>query len=187
MLLFPLAAVVGAALAKTRGGRLASLADLRLRAPVLVWSAAAVQIWLGVTGPMAWPLGHRFAVLVLTYLAVGVWLVINAAARTGLRFGFGLLALGWLLNLAAIVPNRGMPVSLDAVAAIGMPAGAAVDEGHLGKHVEATSATTLALLGDVLPAPALGSVISIGDLVMSAGIAVAVFRSMPQTDAPTAP
>lgn len=178
MFLFPLAAVVGAVAGRCAGGRLAHVSGLRLRAPLLVWAALAIQAALGVTGPLAWPFGGRFPILVATYLAVGAWLVLNAVADGRLRFVFGLLALGWLLNLAAIVPNRGMPVSLEGLSSIGTPAAMRVDQGHFGKHVPATSSTTLAWLGDVIPTPALDSVISIGDVVMSAGIAVGVFRSM---------
>ncbi len=178
MLLFPLAALAGAASATVRGGRLGGLAAARLRAPGLVWVAVAIQAWLGATGSLAWPLGGRFPILVATYVAVGAWLIVNATADVRLRVAFGLLALGWLLNLAAIIPNGGMPVSLHATAASGMAAGIRVDQGHLGKHVEATSSTALPWLGDVLPAPALDSVLSVGDLVMCAGVAIGVSRSM---------
>lgn len=182
MLLFPLAALAGAVFGRLREGRLASLGAVRLRAPALVWLAVAIQVGLGVTGPMAWPFGGRFAILVGTYLAVGAWLVANAVADVSLRVALGLLALGWLLNLAAIVPNRGMPVSSQALDSIGATDHVAVDQGHLGKHVEATPSTTLAWLGDVIPAHPLRSVISIGDLVMSAGVAVGVARSMRRPD-----
>ncbi len=178
MLLFPLAALAGAALGRSRGGRLAGLGAVRLRAPALVWVAVAIQALLGVTGPMAWPFGGRFPILVATYLAVGAWLVINAVADAGLRLALGLLALGWLLNLAAIIPNQGMPVSLEALDSSGGRTGVTVDQGHFGKHVEASPRTTLAWLGDVIPAPWLDSVISIGDLVMSVGVAIGVSGSM---------
>lgn len=53
-----------------------------------------------------------------------------------------------------------------------------VDQGHFGKHVSVTASTTFEWLGDVIPAPALKSVISVGDVVMSAGIAFGTSCSM---------
>ena len=173
MLLFPLAALVGAALGGRRGDRLGRVGGLRLRGFALVWLAVGLQVWLGTTGSMAWPLGGRSAVLVATYGMLGVWLVLNAVANTGLRLAFAVVGSGWALNAAAIVPNDGMPVSSSAMAASGMATDLAVDQGHLGKHVEATPSTTLAWLGDVIPVPALDSVLSIGDVVMSIGIVLA--------------
>ncbi len=178
MLLFPLAAVVGAAVGKSRGGGLANLVSHHLRAPALVWSALAMQVWLATTSPGSWSASGRFAVVVASYVAAGVWLALNAASTRVLRWAFALLALGWLLNLAAIVPNEGMPVSVAALADSGIPGDTRVDEGHLGKHVPATSSTDLSWLGDVIPARPLHSVISIGDVVMCAGMAIGVCRSM---------
>lgn len=178
MLLFPLAALVGALFGKGRGGRLKGIGELRLRAPGLIWLAVAIQTGLGVTGAMAWPFGGRFPILLATYAAVGAWLAINAVAEIRLRLTLGLLAFGWLLNLVAIVPNRGMPVSLEALDSIGEPNRTTVDQGHFGKHVSSTRSSTFEWLGDVIPAPALQSVISVGDIVMSAGVAVGVSRSM---------
>lgn len=93
----------------------------------------------------------------------------------------GLLAAGWLLNLAAIVPNGGMPVSLHAAREIGAPAHIDVTEGNLYKHVPASGETALPWLGDVVPVRALGSVISVGDVVMFLGLVLAVGSGMAPT------
>ena len=188
MLLFPLAALVGAALGGRRGDRLGRVGGVRLRGSALIWLAVILQIWLGTTGSMAWPLGGRSAVLVGTYLMVGAWLVLNAVGNTGLRLAFAVLGTGWALNAAAIVPNHGMPVSRSAMAASGMAPDLALGQGQLGKHVEATPSTALAWLGDVIPVPVLDSVISIGDVVMSVGIALAFLgpprRRRPEPERP---
>ncbi len=177
MLLFPLAALVGAAVGRIGRGRWATVAVLSPRATPVVWSALAIQVWLAATPPRSWPFAGRFTMLLVSYLAVGVWLAVNAVANPAFRQVFGVLALGWLLNLAAIVPNGGMPVSAAALASSGIPSGMPVNEGHFGKHVPATSSTLLPWLGDVIPARPLHSVISIGDLVMSLGIAVGAARA----------
>lgn len=178
MLLLPLAAAAGAVLGWCRGGRLGRLAGLRLRTPILVWSAVAVQAWLGVTGSMAWPFAGRFPALVLTYLAVGLWLAINARAHPALALAFAILAAGWFLNVAAIVANGGMPVSRPAMAAVGIPPDTPIDEGNLGKHRPAEESTTLPWLGDVIPVPPLASVISVGDVLMAVGVAIGLVRAM---------
>ena len=178
MLLFPLAGAIGVVVGRTLGGRFRNLASICLRASALVWSALAIQVWLATTSPRSWSLAGRFALLLISYLAVGGWLATNAVAHPALRRAFSLLALGWVLNLAAIVPNGGMPVSGAALATSGIPSETAVDEGHFGKHVPASSSTVLPWLGDVIPAPPLRSAISVGDMAMCAGIAIGASRSM---------
>jgi hypothetical protein len=75
--------------------------------------------------------------------------------------------------------NGGMPVSGRALAAVGK-AGVVVSEGHLWKHVPLTAASKVPLLGDVIPVPLplLRSVISVGDVAMLVGLAVAVTAVM---------
>ncbi len=75
-------------------------------------------------------------------------------ANVRLQVPLGLLGLGWLFNLAAIIPNGAMPVSMQALESSGMSSTASVEQGHFGKHVRATRSTAVAWLGDVIPAPA---------------------------------
>ena len=89
--------------------------------------------------------------------------------------GVAVIGAGLLLNLVAVVLNDGMPVRGGALVAAGV-----VEEAELAtttfsgpRHLE-TSADTLAVLGDVLPVPALGEVMSFGDLIIVFGAADAV-------------
>jgi hypothetical protein len=139
-----------------------------------------------------------------------VWLVVNTRRRpAGLRLGLVLLALGWLLNATAMVPNGGMPVSRVALARAGADAATNVEEGHLSKgpgrnylrtlrcktagrwlmncagssgpdpkHVTGHARSTAAWLGDVVPVRALGAVVSAGDFVLLAGVALCVAAGM---------
>ena len=97
------------------GGRLSRLADLRLRAPAVIFAAAGVQLasgWL--------PAGWRWGALVVSSVLVGAWLVANVVGRSGvLHLAIGLLAVGCVLNLAERARNRGMPVSVDAQSVCG--------------------------------------------------------------------
>lgn len=156
------------------GGRLGRLAALDLRAPAAILAAVALQFGLGLV-----PRDARLGVLTVSSLLVGVWLLANARNRPPvLRLAIGLLALGWLLNVAVMVPNRGMPVSSAGLARIGAHPALDVRDGNLYKHVPADRTTTLRWLGDVLPVPPLGLVASAGDLVMAVGLAVVVTAGM---------
>lgn len=171
MLLFLLPIGAGAALAKLRGLRLSDVARLRLRAPALVFVALALQLALP-----RFPPSSRAAVVVLSYVAVGLWTVVNLAGRAlPARIACGLLALGWCLNLLAIAPNGGMPVSRAALDAVGAPVTLDIEKGdtenaNLSKHFVADSTSALRWLGDTIPVPPLRTVISIGDILLAAGI-----------------
>ncbi|MGZ8631459.1 MAG: DUF5317 family protein [Actinomycetota bacterium] len=84
-----------------------------------------------------------------------------------------LLLLGLVLNMFVIGLNGGMPVSADAIRASGANDGAlpgAIDD---GKHHLMTSSDVLTPLADVigLPPP-LSTVLSIGDVLLYAGVVI---------------
>jgi Family of unknown function (DUF5317) len=89
-----------------------------------------------------------------------------------------LLLIGLALNLAVVVPNKGMPVSESAVRSLSagvLPASSAVS----GKHHLQTDTDVLAALGDVIPVPApFKVVLSVGDLFLYAGVVVFVVSVM---------
>ena len=60
----------------------------------------------------------------------------------------------------------------------GAPATFRVSSGHLYKHVAATASSDLRPLGDVIPLRPLKTVVSVGDIVMLAGIATIVAAGM---------
>lgn len=173
MTLFLLAVAAGLLAGWTMGGRLGQLAGLRLRAPTLVALALALQVGAGVAAS-----GWRLALVAVSYLLAGAWLGRNLPGRSmRLRAGLALLALGWALNLAAMIPHQGMPVSSQALHRVGAPLGADVGDGHLSKHVRA-HASAVSWLGDVIPVRPLKAVISIGDLALLAGVGLCVAGAM---------
>ena len=118
-------------------------------------------------------------------LLVGGWLGLNARRRAPvLAAAIGLLAVGWLLNVATMVPNGGMPVSSVALEKIGAPSDVDVTDGALFKHVPADGDTVLPWLGDVLPVAPLDAVVSVGDLVMAVGGSLLVAAGMAGRRAP---
>ncbi len=125
-------------------------------------------------------LGIGAGLNLVAYVLDGTAATLALAASLALLLGFvgvnthvtGLLVigLGLLLNLVAVVVNNGMPVRGGALVAAGV-----VDEGELAtttfagpRHLE-TSADTLPVLGDVLPLPVGGEVMSFGDLLVVFG------------------
>lgn len=135
MLIFVVAGLVGVAAGLLFGSRLSGFAGVHLRAPLLVWVALGVQLGLGPSPLRSLSDGARFGLVVASYGLVGVWLALNAMSHgKELRLALGLLVAGWLLNLAVMIPNGGMPVSAAALEGSGAPPGLDVEEGHQWKH-----------------------------------------------------
>lgn len=156
--------IIAVVVSYLRGGRLGHVADAPLGWTWLLFAGVAVQVavtiaagrgWLTDAGATGWSL------LLLSQLLVVAFLVAN-------RFlpGIWLVAAGLALNAVVIAANGAMPVDPAAIRAIGME-GEGVPP---GKHTLMTEATILPWLGDVIPVRPLRSVISIGDLVLAAGL-----------------
>ena len=174
MLLPGLAIVVGAITGLGAGGRFGALGDLRFRAMPLLAVGLGGQLALGWT-PEPW----RPVLLMATYATVGWWLLSNCRSRPRpMLIALCTLAAGWALNLAAIAPNAGMPVSRHALDQAGAPDGFAVEDGNLFKHIPASGSTVLRPLGDVIPVAPLGAAISAGDILLFAGTVGAVALAM---------
>lgn len=152
---------VGASL--LRGGRLGNAGQNDLFwLPVLV-AGLALQTLLdalaarGVVGDAG-----TVALLVVSEAAV-----LGFCIRNWYRAGMLLIGLGFTLNVLVILANGGMPVSPDAIRAMGGdPTGAVL----AGKHHMMTAATALPWLADVIPVPPIDLIVSVGDLVLIAGM-----------------
>jgi hypothetical protein len=186
MRLFLLAVLLGLAVGYLRGGRARRLASLAppKRLALLVWAGAALQL-AGVTLPLETAGFDLGLVLVLiSYALAGVFLLgwSIALRRTGrlpraLAWGLALCAVGWALNTIAIAANGGMPVSREALRAVGRGE-ADVSGRALSKHVAIGEDTRLAFLGDVVPTFAEGPVVSLGDLALALGLGTALCAAM---------
>jgi hypothetical protein len=187
--LFPLSLLLGILAGIAAGGRIGSLTRLRLRLPGIVIGALLLQSLLTArAGGM--PAAARLALLAATYAVAGGWLLVNLRGRSRpFAAGLVLTGVGWLLNMVVVLANSGMPVSLSALARIGASPALLAGGGPLGKHLALGAGSTLSFLGDIIPVPALRSVVSIGDLVMIAGLVCAVAAAMrlPQAEAPAVP
>jgi len=169
-LAFPVLVAVGLGIAF--GGSVGRLAELPLRAPWLFLSAVALQVVAFPVGVLPWRT-HEAAASVLWVASYG--LLLAAAILNRRLTGVPIVALGMLLNLAAILANRGtMPVRVEAM--------------HDAGRVAVTQANSTALADPVLPwlvdrwaAPdwiPLANVFSVGDVVIAVGAVVIVLAGM---------
>ncbi|HEX9774261.1 MAG TPA: DUF5317 domain-containing protein [Actinomycetota bacterium] len=155
--------VAGLLIGYARGGRIRNINSSRVRWLPVAWSAALLQIAAQFL-PRSWSVA-AFAFIVASYF------VLFAFAGKNFRVtGMAFVALGAALNFAVILANQGMPVSQDAAVRAGIPA----DQTHQlvvrGKHFITTDDDVLLRpLSDIIPFRH-PHVVSIGDLVIWAGL-----------------
>ena len=165
MLLVIVVAVVSAALAVRRGGSLANLASTTFEWIGVLVAALLLQITADLFAPDDI---SSTGLLVVTYLAVAAFVLRNRMLP-GILIAFA----GLVMNILVISLNGAMPVSRWAAEIAGVES----VPSEMGiKHEIAGPETDLGWLGDVIPIPATGSVISAGDVVLAAGLAVLVYR-----------
>jgi hypothetical protein len=164
--------VLAVALGLLLGGKPGRLAELPLRAPWLFLAAIAIQFVAFPVDALPW----RTHATVASILWVGSYGLLLAAAVLNRRItGVPIVALGMLLNLAAILANRGtMPVRYEAMRDAGR---AAVTQANS----TALPDPSLPWLVDRWAAPdwiPLANVFSIGDVVIAVGAVVIVLAGM---------
>lgn len=167
MLVVLIVAGLAVAIAVVRGGSLEALAATRFRWTSLLVTALIVQVVFDIWSPAGVSESSALALLLTTNLGVVAFLVLNRSLPGMLAAGVGLA-----LNVVVIAANGGMPVSQQAVRAAGVEA----EGGELGlKHEVIDDDTKLRPLADVIVVPLVNEVLSVGDLVLAAGIAHLVY------------
>ena len=167
--LLAIAVAVGVVSGLAGGGHLSGLLRSRVGWGWLLLGGAALQaLVLGGTLPLH---GHaELAAVLVSYAALAGFAVLNLG-----RPGMGVLLVGVLLNAGPIAVNRGMPVERRAILSAGV-AGAAdiplLDFG--GKRHLATPADHLRAFDDAIPDWISHQVLSVGDLVITLGVAAVV-------------
>jgi Family of unknown function (DUF5317) len=161
---FALAILIGYA----RGGRLAGLADLRLRWQGVALLGLLLQVLLWPGGD--WPLFYLYA----SFALLIAFAIVNVRIT-----GVALILVGVVLNFTVIALNRGMPVSREAIVASGQADSLdeLVDDGG-AKHHLASPADHLRFLGDVIAIPALEQAVSVGDVFTYGGVMVLIVAGM---------
>jgi len=147
-----------------RGGRLHRIADAPLRHSWLLFAGLALQLLVDLGAGRGLLEGAGtvgYLLLLASQLLVLSWVLANWQLSGMLLVGIGLL-----LNAVVIGANGAMPVDPEAIAALGIE-GAEVAP---GKHVVLTEDTRLPWLADIWALPPLRSIISMGDVVLAAGL-----------------
>ena len=165
MVLVALTVAVALLVGWLRGGRLRHLAAVSFTGGPLVVAAAAAQFLfaLAPTRAAAVALAAASQVALLTFLWWNRYLA-----------GALLIAVGSALNCAVVVLNGAMPVSREAMFAIARhPAEIAG-----GRHRLLLPTDALPQLADIIGLPLLRTVVSIGDIVLAAGLGLLVVATM---------
>jgi hypothetical protein len=162
------ALLTGGLLGLVAGGRVAGLGEVHLR----WWGALAAGVALQVVaGPLG--LGGRPGTTAVgaSYLCLLAFALANRSLA-----GMPVVCVGLALNATVILVNGGMPVRPEAVAAVGLDPDE-LDTAELGakRHLEGPD-DRLTFLGDVLPLRPLGEVVSVGDVIVAAGVGGVLFR-----------
>lgn len=164
--------------ALVRGGSLVGFARLRLSFLPLVLGSLLIQLLIfspfslsTFLAPVSIPL------YLISMLMLVIWVGLNRHIP-----GIILIAAGVLMNLAAIVANGGyMPVAPDAARYAGTVA-AFEQAGPTVNNSHATdTGVQLWILTDIFPIPAgipLATVISLGDILLTVGASVLIYRTM---------
>jgi hypothetical protein len=163
-LFVPAVVVIAVAFSYARGGRLRRLGEAPLHRTWLLFLGVAIQI--GVDVLAARELLGDASTIGWVALLVSQLLVVGFLASNWQLPGTGLVALGLVLNAVVMAANGAMPVDPGAIRALGLD-GASVP---LGKHTLLTETTRLPWLADIWPVVPLRSIISVGDVVLAAGL-----------------
>jgi hypothetical protein len=146
------AVAIGLLAGFARGGSFARLARLRIAWWPLLAAAIPLRLAAGLFGELA----------VVAYLIAFAGIVAVALANRVLP-GAWLIAAGATLNLVAVAGNGGMPVSAEAIAAVG---------GTFPRdtlHTVLDGSTRMPFLADVIPLPIVRTAYSVGDVLIAAG------------------
>jgi hypothetical protein len=158
---------IATTIALVRGGRLANLADIRLRLWWLLPLGFGIQVAPALLpDDAAWATDLGVALILASYLPLLLLVILNRE-----RKGMWLAGIGILMNFSVIAANGGMPVLAEAaLAAAGYEEGIRVVYGY--KHVALDAGTYFSFLADVIPLRLLGQgqVISLGDVLLAVGL-----------------
>ncbi|MDP8969395.1 MAG: DUF5317 domain-containing protein, partial [Actinomycetota bacterium] len=173
MVLVALTVVGAVAIGHARGGRLRNLGHARLVRGWLVLVAVVAQAGLAALAMLSGRVGGlELAGRLLLIVSHGALLAFVWSNR--FLPGMPLVLLGFGLNALVITVNGAMPVSPKAMLALGVHP----YEFAPGKHRLLDPGDPLGLLADVLPIALLRTVVSVGDLILAAGVGVLVTNLM---------
>ena len=166
MLWLALVLFVALTISLLRGGRLANLADIRLRLWWLLLLAFAMQAAADRLPNRSWADETAVGLVLGSYVLLVIMVFFNRDSP-----GMWLAGLGVLMNFTVIALNGGMPVLAEAAK---VASGFTIEPNIVGsaKHVPLDASTHLPFLADVIPIhfAGQGQVISMGDVFLAVGL-----------------
>ncbi len=167
MIIVLIVAVLAAVAGLLRGGSLSALADTTFRWGWLIFLGLALQLAFDLWDPDWLTRTQATAIVLASNALILAFVWLNRALP-----GMWVIGLGLALNALVIGANQAMPVSVDAARSAGAPV---PDNTSSIKHERMDDDTLLPWLGDVIPLSIGDQVLSIGDLVLAAGMGWLVF------------
>jgi hypothetical protein len=155
------------AIAMFRGGRLSNLADIRLRAWMLLVVGVLLQIGTRFLPDEPWADTVGVSMVLVSFGLLLAMVVLNRKEP-----GMWLAGIGILMNFTVIALNGGMPVLSEAAEVASGFTVANPDVAGSFKHVRLDESSRLAFLADVIPLRlgSMGTVISLGDVFLAVGL-----------------
>jgi hypothetical protein len=150
-----------------RGGSLSALAETSFRWGWLIFVGLALQVVFDIWDPDWLTRAQATAIVLASNALILVFVWLNRALP-----GMWLIGLGLAMNALVIGANQAMPVSMDAARSADAPV---PNNTSSIKHERMNDDTLLPWLGDVIPLTIGDQVLSIGDLVLAAGMGWLVF------------
>lgn len=172
MILLVTPVIVGVLVGYAAGGRLTNLLSMRLRGLWLLWLAAAVQAAQYYLPWMRRLLQDDLGIpmLAIVFAVVALWVAVNVVRwPRALQLAAGLIVLGAIGNGVVIAANGRMPYAPQAAVQAHLPAAWTSP-----KNEPIDDSTRLAFLGDVISLGPLGAFISVGDVLIAAGVSAVV-------------
>lgn len=171
--LIVVAVVCGVLAGWALGGRLAALE----RMPVHGWRLLVLALAIQVVGALALLVGLPAGAVGAVTLTLSGALALLFCVRNTIVHGLILVGVGMLLNAFVIALNGGMPVSEHAAARAGVSWESVLDD---SRREPATGDSLLRPLGAVIavPLPVRPAVVSVGDLLVAAGLGQLVLSGM---------
>lgn len=161
------------------GGRLPTLTRLKLRGEGVLLAGLLAQLLLPRLVPGGMVTGR---IAVWLFWGVPGVLVLAALLLNWRSLGAVTAGVGVGLNMLVVLVNTGMPVSVATGAEVGFLTAPMLEQIQASwLHIEMTPFVRLAVLADVIPV--VGPVwhrgmVSLGDIMLAAGVAYVVFNQM---------
>ena len=155
------------ALALARGGSVSNVAATRFRYLPVLFAGFATQFGFELWDPDWLSPADQLRIVLVTSTTVAVFLFLNRELP-----GMLLASAGLMLNVLVIASNGAMPVSPEAARIAGIEE--RLDSGI--QHEPLDPGSRLGWLADVIHVPRMHLVVSVGDLVLAAGLGRLVYK-----------